>query len=144
MADIILKLSESQVDINYILFLLRMMVHITSLTPTIYLKFRYQVRICHVSIQTLFLLFICYDSELFRGCFVFVYLFVVLGFLGVYFCLFPLSFPFLFFCGMFSFVCFIVWFGFVFFILFCLSLFYFFIFYIQFYYYLLLLLMLFF
>jgi hypothetical protein len=66
-----------------------MMVHITSLTPTIYLKFRYQVRICHVSILTLFLLFICYDSELFRECFVFVYLFVVvvfylfvLGFMG--------------------------------------------------------------
>jgi hypothetical protein len=34
-----------------------MMVHITNLIPTIYLKFRYQVRICHVSILTLFLLF---------------------------------------------------------------------------------------
>ena len=132
MADIILNLSESQVDLNYILFLLRMKVHITSLTPTIYQKFRYQVRICHVSIQTLFLLFICYDSELFRGCFVFVYLFVVvvfylfvLGFMGS----FSLSFSsFFFFGGMFSFVCFIVSFGLVFFIWFCLSLFYFFIF----------------
>ena len=133
MADIILKLPESQVDINYILCLLRMVVHMTSITPPISLKFRYQAGILtshvYVSIQTLILLFICYDSELFRVfCFcLFVCLFVCL------LLLFSVFFPFLFrfvlgfFFGGVALL--VLSFGLCFFFIwFCLSLFYFLIF----------------
>ena len=64
-------------DIKYILFSLRMRVHITSLTPPLLLKFRYQARIlsCNVSILILFLHLNCYDSDLLRGRFICLFIF---------------------------------------------------------------------
>ena len=66
-----------------------MRVHITSLTPPLLLKFLYQARIlsCHVSILTLFLHLNCYDSDLFRGHFICLFIFCL-------FCFFLSFFPF--------------------------------------------------
>ena len=102
MIDVMLKLPESQVDIKYILFLLRMSIYITSLNPLLLLKFPYQactvighvyvsilsVKICNCSDSVEFLYFV-------EGWF--------LEMLWWFFCFFILFFFLVFFLMLFSF-----------------------------------------